>query len=157
MDWAQRADWIHRFDGGYGVRRRVTKLWGFLPLRCRRLPRRYVDRGDQRSVWQELFTAEEMIHVDAMLRVVCQSFLLSEDDRYHFSPSDTVADVYRSLYPRWRFWRIGDMMELETLFLSLEHDFGVDVSRLHAGIELSELVAILCGHSMKDHSDCSGE
>lgn len=117
--------------------------WRTNRLLWRSLPRPFRGRIDQRAVWQKRYTEAEMSSVDALLRVVCDAFGFSSDDRYFFSPNDTVAEVYRACYPRWQFWSIGDNMEIESLLAMLESHFHIKDSRLHAEIGLGEIVAIM--------------
>lgn len=93
-----------------------------------------------------------MSSVDALLRVVCDAFGFSSDDRYLFAPTDTVAEVYRASYPRWQFWSIGDNMEIESLLAMLETHFHTDESQLHAGIGLGEIVAIMLSSDLASNS-----
>jgi hypothetical protein len=44
-------------------------------------------------------------------------FSFNPDDRYKFSPDDQIMEICRALYPRWKFWQLGDSLEIATLMI----------------------------------------
>ncbi|WP_182868792.1 hypothetical protein [Stieleria mannarensis] len=65
-----------------------------------------------------------MQDVDWLLCEICEAFGFPADSRYQFSPDDQLNEIYRSRYPRWKFWELGDSLELETLAMGLEKWLG---------------------------------
>jgi hypothetical protein len=117
--------------------------WRLGKLLCRPLPSPYRDRRDQKADWQEIFSDAEMDIVDALLRAFCEAFSFSDDERYRFAPTDTIAEVYRACYPRWKFWRISDNLEIASLMAVLAKNFHLDDAQWHAGISLGEIPLIM--------------
>ena len=109
----------------------------------RSLPRPFRERRNQRADWQELLSDAEMDSVDALLRLLCDAFSFSQDERYRFAPTDTIAEIYRACYPRWKFWIIGDNLEIESLMAELERKFHIDDSQRLADISLGEIAAMM--------------
>lgn len=121
----------------------VSIDWPLSNLLYRPLPNPFRERRDQRADWQELFSEVEMDRVGALLRALCDAFSFSDHQRYRFAPTDTVAEVYRACYPRWKFWIIGDNLEIESLMKVLEKSFRIDGSQWHADISLGEIAAMM--------------
>jgi hypothetical protein len=86
------------------------------------LPSPFRDRKSQESTWRQAYP-EKMSMADALLRALCEAFHFNPDHRYRFAPSDRLMDVYRACYPRWKFWNIGDNMEIESLIMELQRRF----------------------------------
>ena len=63
---------------------------------------------------------ERIPEVEWLLNAVCESFGFPSESRDKFGPDDRLIEIYRNCYPRWKFWRLGDALELESLFLELE-------------------------------------
>lgn len=107
----------------------------------RNLPAAYRNRDSQLPVW-EIKYAERITDVEWLLHAVCDCFGFSPEMRHQFSPLDDLAKIYRHCYPRWKFWRVGDSLELETLVHELE-------SRMHLGdrdlfaMTLGEIIDLL--------------
>ncbi|WP_146528301.1 hypothetical protein [Novipirellula artificiosorum] len=92
-------------------------------LFCKPLPRPYRDRHSQLAAWERTCSDEVMDKTDALLQTLCEAFSFNPDDRYRFSPNDRIMDVYRACYPRWRFWKISDCMEIESLMMDIQRRF----------------------------------
>ncbi|MBI5366954.1 MAG: hypothetical protein HZA54_07945 [Planctomycetes bacterium] len=52
------------------------------------------------------------------------AFGFRESRRLCFAPNDRVANVYRAMYPPYA---LSDCMDLETLLMSVEDRYGVDL------------------------------
>jgi hypothetical protein len=84
-----------------------------------------------------------MEKADTVLRMLCEAFLFNWDNRYMFAPDDRLQDIYQSCYPRWKFWRLGDSMELESLSLALRNEFGIEIVEHCPEITLGGLVDVV--------------
>ncbi len=96
-----------------------------------RLPKVYSNRVSQRTTWERSHPEATDV-VEWLLKTVCQSFGFPPDSRFQFSPDDQLIEIYRSLYPRWRFWNLGESLELETLLMEVEKRLGPCDSNLVA-------------------------
>jgi hypothetical protein len=65
-----------------------------------------------------------MQHVDWLLSAICEAFGFPTESRYQLAPDDRLNEIYRSRYPRWKFWELGDSLELETLAMEVEKRLG---------------------------------
>jgi hypothetical protein len=74
---------------------------------------------------------------------MCEAFGCNPDDRYRFAPTDRLVDVYRACYPRWKFWNVGDNMEIESLMLELSRKFSVDDEDWSTDITLGEIIGMM--------------
>ena len=81
-----------------------------------------------------------MNEVDAVLTLVCDAFSFNTDDRFKFGPDDRIVDIYRACYPRWKIWRVADVMEIESLMLDLDKQFGIDIADRLDDISLGQVV-----------------
>ncbi len=88
-----------------------------------RLPNVYNNRVSQKTTWEQEH-AEGIDDVEWLLSTVCQSFGFPLDLRFQFSPDDRLIEIYRSRYPQWKIWRLGDSLELENLVVELEKQWG---------------------------------
>jgi hypothetical protein len=52
----------------------------------------------------------------------------------------TLMDIYRSVYPQWRFWLACDSMKIESLGIALNKQVGVCISQWRQDIRLGEIV-----------------
>ena len=84
-----------------------------------------------------------MQEADAVLTMLCDAFSFNSDDRYRFVPNDRPHDIYRGCYPRWKLWKLGDNMELESFSLALRREFGVELSQRYPGGTLEEIVEMV--------------
>ena len=83
-----------------------------------------------------------MDKADVVLRTLCEAFSFNPDDRYCFAPTDRIMDIYQACYPRWRFWRISDCMEIESLTMDLSRRFHFDDEEL-SEMTLGEMVELM--------------
>ncbi len=111
-------------------------------LFCLPLPRLYRDRQSQLVAWERACSSEVMDKADHLLRILCEAFSFNPDDRYQFAPTDRIMDVYRSCYPRWMFWRIGDAMEIESLTMDLQRRFQLNDAEV-SEMTLAEVVELI--------------
>lgn len=109
---------------------------------CQALPRPFRDRESQETHWRQAYP-NKMSVADALLRTLCEAFQFNVEDRYRFCKSDRIMDVYHSLYPRWKFWKIGDNMEIESLMADVNQQFGVNDQNWHAELTLGEIVELM--------------
>ena len=79
--------------------------------------------------------------------MLCDALPFNPDDRYQFAPIDRIMDVYRACYPRWRFWKLGDSMEVETLMMDFQRRFQLDDAELYEMTlgEIAELMMPVSG------------
>lgn len=109
---------------------------------CHPLPHPFRDRQSQESTWRQTYP-EKMGMAEAMLRTLCEAFSFNPDHRYRFAPTDRLMDVCRASYPRWKFWRIGDNMEIESLRVELSKQYAVEVESCLTDITLGEIVGMM--------------
>lgn len=107
------------------------------------LPHPYRDRNSQEEVWKHRCQGDALDRADALLRTLCDAFSFNSDDRYRFAPTDRIRDIYQACYPRWRFWIVGDSMEIESLCIDLSRKFAVEAGSWHADITLGEIVRMM--------------
>ena len=120
-------------------------LWGWRRsgrIFCHPLPRPFRDRQSQESTWRQAYP-EKMFMADALLRTLCEAFNFNADHRYRFAPTDRLMDVYRDCYPRWKFWNIGDNLEIESLLVELSQQFAVDGKDWYTETTLGEIVGMM--------------
>ncbi len=87
--------------------------------------------------WRRRFPNVPKTHIREFLNTFVDAFAFSQRRRCHFSPDDRVIDVYRALYPPGT---LADNLELETLALKLEKQYGIDFHALwREDITLGEL------------------
>jgi hypothetical protein len=106
------------------------------------IPYPYRDRTSQEAIWRERYGAEHFLHVERILRAFCDAFMFNPKDRYKFAPDDRLQDIYRACYPRWKIWRLGDSMEIESLTISLEKQNGLELRDYGPDVTLGALVAL---------------
>ena len=104
---------------------------------CSPLPKPYRNRETREAVWRQRYDAEAMEKADAGLKMLCDAFTFSPDDRYKFVPDDRIMDIYRGRY-RWQ--TLCDSLEIESLTMALEKELGVEASRWHPEVTLGEIV-----------------
>ena len=109
---------------------------------CSPIPRPYRDRDSQEAAWRQR-CGEKIGEADAVLMMLCEAFSFNPDDRYKFGPDDRIMDIYRACYPRWKVWRLGDSMEVESLMMDLDKRYGMDVEDWHSYISLGEIVELV--------------
>lgn len=83
-----------------------------------------------------------MTKADDLLRIFCEAFSFNPDDRYQFAPSDRIMDVYRACYPRWKFWRIADAMEIESMTMDIQRRFQLNDAEV-SEMTLAEVVEMI--------------
>ena len=108
------------------------------PMFRTHLPTVFLDRASQKAIWEQEH-AERLEDVEWLLGTVCQSFGFPLDSRYQFSPRDQLIDIYRSRYPRWKFRKLGDSLELETVIMEIEKRLGSCNTELYS-LSLGEIV-----------------
>lgn len=111
-------------------------------LFCAPLPSPYRNRQPQLAVWKQTCHKEELDKADALLEALCEAFAFDPDDRYHFAPTDRIMEVYQACYPRWRFWKISDCMEIESLMMDLQRRFQLNDAEVSEML-LAEVVAMM--------------
>ena len=92
-------------------RRRMQSYWG------------RVCTGFQ---WRRRFPTASSVEVREFLDLFVDAFAFSRKKRLCFSPDDRIMDVYRAIYPPGS---LSDSLELETLAITLEKRYGIDVSK----------------------------
>jgi len=107
---------------------------------CRVMPWPYRNRESTESAWRQQMGDEMMEHADAVLTIVCETFLFNPEARFQLAPDDRISDIYRSCYPRW--YLCGDAMEVERLVMELEGKRAFDKSRWDFDNTLGELVEL---------------
>ncbi len=110
------------------------------------LPQPYRRRLPQEAEWRQRYTDEAMAKADALLSRLCDFFTFNPDDRFRFVPGDRIQDIYRRCYPRWKFWQLGDSMEIESLGMWLEREFGIDLAHEYPEITLGDVVDQIVKH-----------
>ncbi len=109
---------------------------------CEPIPVPYRDRESQQTAWQQRY-GDMLVETDAVLTVFCDAFSFNADGRYKFGPDDRITDIYRACYPRWKFWQVGDSMEVESLMLDLKRQFGIELEAWWPEISLGDVVGLL--------------
>lgn len=110
---------------------------------CRPIPAVYRDRGSLSEQWEQRCGHVGCVTFDAVLTLFCEAFSFNHDDRYKFGPDDRIMDVYRSLYPRWKLWRVADEMEIETFLLELDRQFGIEADRWWNDMSLGDVAEMI--------------
>jgi hypothetical protein len=108
---------------------------------CTPIPRPYKGRGSQETAWRDR-CGEGLGEADAVLTILCEAFGFNSDDRYKFGPDDQVMGIYRGRYPRWKVWEWGDSMEIESLMMALDTQYGIDVPDWRPDISLGDIVEL---------------
>ncbi len=116
--------------------------WHSKRLFCVPLPRFYRDRPSQQAAWRKACGEDVREKADALLKTLCEAFSFNPDDRYQFAPTDRIMDVYRACYSRWRFWKIADAMEIESLMMDLSRRFQLDDAEW-SDLTLGEIAALI--------------
>jgi hypothetical protein len=106
------------------------------------MPRLYRNRTSQEALWRERYGDARLLHVERILRTFCDAFMFNPEDRYKFFPYDRLQDIYRACYPRWKIWKLGDSMEIESLIITLEKEEGIEVLDYNPNISLGDLVEL---------------
>ena len=123
----------------------ISVLWDWRRsgrLFCSPIPRPYQDRDSQEAAWRQR-CGEKMDDADAVLTMLCGAFEFNPDDCYKFGPDDKVTDIYRARYPRLKGCWSGDSMEIESLMVDIEKQYGIDVEEWHSAISLGEIVELV--------------
>lgn len=108
----------------------------------RPIPVPYRDREPQNVAWRQRCGAM-LGDADAVLILFCDAFSFNSDDRYKFGPGDRVIDIYGACYPPRKVWRFADSMELESLMLDLERQFGIEAEAWRPEISLGDIVELV--------------
>ena len=116
--------------------------WGSGRLFREPIPSLYRDRETQQTAWQQRY-GDMLVEADAVLTVFCDAFSFNADDRYKFGPDDRITDIYGACYPRWKFWQIGDSMEVESLMLDVKRQFGIELEAWWPEISLGDVVGLV--------------
>ena len=106
-------------------------------IRRRRALRLYWDRACMGIRWRRRFPKAPKEQIREFLTIFVEAFCFRQR-RTCFSPDDRVMDVYRACYPPRG--GLADAMELETLSLSFEKRYGIDLAGIwREDITLGEL------------------
>jgi len=108
---------------------------------CTPIPRPYRNRDSQEAVWQDRY-GERLSDADAVLTMLCEAFEFNPDDRYKFGPDDQVTDIYGARYPRWKGCWSGDSMEIESLMMDLDKQYGIEIEDWRPDISLGDIVEL---------------
>jgi hypothetical protein len=92
--------------------------------------------------WKQICHNGKLDKADALLRTLCEAFSFNPDDRYCFAPTDRIMNVYRACYPRWKFWRIADAMEIESLTMDIQRRFQLNDAEV-SEMTLAEVVELM--------------
>ncbi len=111
-------------------------------LFCRPLPRPFRDRQSQAERWKQTCTNENYDKADGLLRMLCEAFSFNPDDRFQFAPTDRIMDIYQACYPRWRFWKISDAMEIESMTMDIQRRFQLNDAEV-SEMTLAEVVKLI--------------
>jgi len=74
-------------------------------------------------LWKRAYPQSSKAEIRAFLGVFVRAFGFKSTQKLNFAPSDKVMEIYRSLYPPK--WTIADSLELETLAMDLEKNYGL--------------------------------
>ncbi|MGM0488029.1 MAG: hypothetical protein ACQESR_14860 [Planctomycetota bacterium] len=99
-----------------------------LEVARRRRLQKYWVRTCAGPQWRESFPDAPKEDIRSFLNAFVSAFGFNRKRRLQFSPGDEILDVYRSVYPPGS---IVDSMELESLTLVLEREYGLDYSTLN--------------------------
>lgn len=99
-------------------------------------------RQSQEVDWKQSFHSEELDKADALLETLCEAFSFKLDHRYQFAPTDRIMDIYQACYPRWRFWKISDCMEIESLTMDIQRRFQLNDAEV-SELQLAEWVKLI--------------
>ena len=102
----------------------------------------YRNRDSQEAAWRQC-CSEKIGEADAVLTMLCEAFEFNPDDRYKFGPDDRITDIYRACYPRWKVWRLGNSMEIESLVIDLDKRYGFEVEEWLWESSLGEIVELV--------------
>ena len=92
-------------------------------------------RQDAARDWRSQFP-DAMPAVDRVLTDFCEAFLLKVRYKYHLRPDDRIMEIYKNTTGP-----IADEMQLETLSISIESSFEVDIAeQLNEDTTLADLV-----------------
>ena len=86
------------------------------------LPKQLRSRPCQGAGWRRAFPHTSKEEIRSFLSVFAAAFSFHERQRLKFSPSDSILEIYRAMYPyKWQ----PDGLELETLAASIEKKYGI--------------------------------
>ena len=111
------------------------------------VPTVYRNRISQKAIWEKEH-GDRMEYVDWLLGAICEAFGFPTQARYQFAPDDRLREIYRSRYPRWKFWELGDSLELETLAIE---------SKKHLGTTDRELLTLTLGEVVMQATSLNDE
>ena len=107
----------------------------------RRMMRSYWSRVCTGIEWRRRFPQASKDDIRGFLKAFVDAFGFSRSRRLRFKPEDRVMDIYRMLHPPK--WTLADSMELESLGLRLQKDYGIDlVPFWREDITLGDLFAL---------------
>jgi hypothetical protein len=96
--------------------------WSFVHKRRQRRYRRGIyHRESAVSQWRAEFPGS-MPTVERVLELFCDAFLFHRRYRFHFRPDDMIREVYAQTTGP-----VADEMQMETLLVDLDKEFGVDL------------------------------
>jgi hypothetical protein len=101
------------------------------------LPLAFRARSCQGKLWKNAFPSSTKEELRDFLYFFAAAFAFSNKHMLRFSPSDTILQIYRALYPsKWT----PDALEVETLARDFESKYGVHFEDIwHDELSLGEL------------------
>jgi len=115
---------------------------------ARAVPARYRNRGSQEAVWRDRYPGEAIAVAERVLQVVCDAFRFAAKDHFLVAPDDKVAEIYGAVYPRRGIWllQFADEMELESLLMDLDREFGLHEFPLDKETSIARIVDAVLEH-----------
>ena len=95
---------------------------------------RYLNRPCMGADWRCAFPDVPKDDIRKFLNIFIDAFIFKSKDRLKFGPKDKLMDVYKTIYAPGS---MCDAMEVETFAVSLEREYGVDLSKTENLEEIS--------------------
>ena len=113
-------------------------VWSFF---ADNLPKKYTHRICSGRKWRQCFPKIKKEEIRRFLQIFIDSFLIKDKHRLKFKPDDKVMDIYRAINK----YSTADAMETETLVMSLESEYSVELPSylLSEKVTLGELFAFV--------------
>lgn len=116
------------------------------PLQEPEILQQYRQRPAMRIRWEACYSPTEMVIVQRLLHLFCESFGFwehDENEKFKFLPEDKPFEIYRAIYPPKTLFQT-DCMEIEALIIGLEKDFKISTAEdfliHHLDVTLQELI-----------------
>ena len=117
----------------------VFVIFGWALLFGGRLPKAFRGRACQGRRWREAFPSATKQEIRDFLVLFVSAFTFDEDEKLKLAPEDEILRLYRAQYP---ICMKADAMELETLALELERQYGAKLELFwNDGLTLGEVFA----------------